>query len=579
MSQARWRGCQALPRRAPTAIRRIVNIATAAFVLLALAGAVPAHASAAHGAIHRIAGVQLRSGVTAFHLQRVRVRAVIGAHVTLASGRRIALRLRRLRAGSHAGVVRLHLPRSARHGRPVLTVRTDRRAPVAPRRLAATAGDGRVRLHWSRARDKHLRGYRILHKGKRVATTRSATTKTITGLANGTPYTVQVVAVDTAGNVSPASEPVSATPGPAPITASAPAPVEAPTRDPSKADPAPVVPNGEVPGPAPAPVVCDRFAATGGSDGAAGTSAAPFATAQHLFDALTPGQTGCLRNGTYHEFELRARHSGTPAAPIVLASAPGERAKIVVDADVYLPAGITDVSFRDLTVTNNPSAGVTQAVMIQDFSDRSVWEGDDISANSVAHCMELGYAGHQTAHDTMIRRNRFHDCGDPAKGNQEHSIYFSQTVGATVTENVFWHAAAYTIHLYPSADRTTVTHNVIVGSGYAGVIFASDQDPGTGRMSDDNTVAYNIITGGSRFGLEVFWGASGQGTGNGAHDNCIAGNAAGAMAPMTGVAVSATATAPVTFVDAGAHDYRLAPGDPCLAVVGFDTAALLASAS
>ena len=104
---------------------------------------------------------------------------------------------------------------------------------------------------------------------------------------------------------------------------------------------------------------------------------------------------------------------------------------------------------------------------------------------------------------------------------------------------------------------------------------ASTSDPGTGRVSDDNTVAYNVITGGARYGLDVFWGASGVGSGNAAHHNCISGNAGGAMPGMPAIAVTDTSTTPVAYVDAAAHDYRLAPGDACLRVVGFDAAAQL----
>ena len=519
------------------AIRRLAHIATATFALLLLAGAPAAHAAGTHDSMHRLPGVRLASGVTVFPLRGLQVDAVVGAHLTFASGRRVRLRLRRLRAGTRAGTVRLHLPRHT--GRVVLTVRVARLA-AAPRNLAANSGAGR----------------------RRATTPADATT--------GRPAASSEPAVPL---VAITASPLTAAPDPAkPATPADPVPDPAPDPTP---DPAPLPVSSEQPGPTPGPVTCDRFAAVGGNDTAAGTSTAPFATAQRLFDALTPGQTGCLRGGVYHQYELRARHAGTPAAPIVLASAPGERATVIVDTDVYLPKGITDVTVRNLDITNNPASGITQAVMIQDFSDRSVWENDDLDGNSISHCMELGWAGNATAHDTMIRRNRFHDCGNPANGNQEHAVYISQTVGATITENVFWNTAAYAIHLYPSADRTTVTHNVIVGSGYAGVIFASDQSPGTGRVSDDNEVAYNVITGGRRYGLEVFWGASGQGTGNRAHDNCIAGNAAGAMAPMPGIALSGNVTRAVGYVDAAAHDYRLAAGDACLGVVGFDTAALL----
>ena len=73
-------------------------------------------------------------------------------------------------------------------------------------------------------------------------------------------------------------------------------------------------------GPAAATVTCDRVAAAGGSDAAAGTVGAPFATASKLVASLTGGQTGCLRAGTYSgDISLRT-------AGITLSSYPGETA-------------------------------------------------------------------------------------------------------------------------------------------------------------------------------------------------------------------------------------------------------------
>ena len=101
--------------------------------LAALAAAAPASA-----AVHRVPGTALASGATRFDLGGIPVRAVVRAHVTLASGRHVALRLRRLRAGTRTGVVRLRLPRA---GRALLVLRVDRRPPAAPRRAArATCG-------------------------------------------------------------------------------------------------------------------------------------------------------------------------------------------------------------------------------------------------------------------------------------------------------------------------------------------------------------------------------------------------------------------------------------------------------
>src|SRR5690349_24887022 len=72
--------------------------------------------------------------------------------------------------------------------------------------------------------------------------------------------------------------------------------------------------------------LCNKVAAPNGSDNAAGNEDAPFRTAQVLADSLTPGQTGCLRGGTYSE-DLTIRQGGNAGAPVTIRSFPGERAR------------------------------------------------------------------------------------------------------------------------------------------------------------------------------------------------------------------------------------------------------------
>jgi hypothetical protein len=59
--------------------------------------------------------------------------------------------------------------------------------------------------------------------------------------------------------------------------------------------------SASAPEPARAAPGCTRVAAPAGSDGAAGTVTAPFATFNKLAHSLRPGQVGCLRAGTYRE--------------------------------------------------------------------------------------------------------------------------------------------------------------------------------------------------------------------------------------------------------------------------------------
>jgi hypothetical protein len=103
------------------------------------------------------------------------------------------------------------------------------------------------------------------------------------------------------------------------------------------------------------------------------------------------------------------------------------------------------------------------------------------------------------------------------------------------------------------------------------VIFAGDGSTG----SSDNTVQQNIITNATaQYLLQSSW-AGPVGTGNLASQNCLSQGHLGDIGPQNGFSATANATADPDYLDAADHDYRLAPDSPCLAVVGYDTAAKL----
>ncbi|KZE76199.1 hypothetical protein AV654_23870 [Paenibacillus elgii] len=96
----------------------------------------------------------------------------------------------------------------------------DRTPPAVPTGLTATAGIGSVELSWSAVRDKDLARYGVYMSDNGgqawdrpvyVNPTVSGVTYTVTGLTYGKEYTFAVTALDTSGNESEKSLPVSAT--------------------------------------------------------------------------------------------------------------------------------------------------------------------------------------------------------------------------------------------------------------------------------------------------------------------------------------------------------------------------------
>jgi hypothetical protein len=324
--------------------------------------------------------------------------------------------------------------------------------------------------------------------------------------------------------------------------------------------------NSAAPTTAPPPKLCSKFAATNGSDSNRGTWKRPFQTPQRLVNSLRPGETGCLREGTYEARTtvLRFRRAGRPDAPITVRSTPGERAKLI--GVVYVPHGVDNVriSFLDLDVYN-----YAQESGLAIYADDVRVENNTITNRSTDQCIMLGnHNGGGEARRTLVRRNYMYDCGDPAQGNQEHAIYFGNSDGAVIVDNVIVNSAAYAIHLYPDARHALIAHNVIDRTGSGGVTFSGDDD----LASVDNVVEYNVITRSARSDIRSHW-AGPVGTGNVARFNCVWEAAEGEIANTGGFDNHSNVVADPLYRDPDEGDYRLQPGSPCLRVVGYDTAA------
>jgi chitodextrinase len=87
----------------------------------------------------------------------------------------------------------------------------DTTPPIVPKNLVATAGDTLVTLRWDKNSETDFSSYNVFMDGKKIKNT-AKNEETITGLTNGKSYVFQVSAIDTVGNESSLSNPVSAAP-------------------------------------------------------------------------------------------------------------------------------------------------------------------------------------------------------------------------------------------------------------------------------------------------------------------------------------------------------------------------------
>lgn len=293
-------------------------------------------------------------------------------------------------------------------------------------------------------------------------------------------------------------------------------------------------------------------------------------TAQALLASLSPGQVGCLRGGTYTASGLYVLDFS--ASNVTIMSYPGEKAVLVGVIVVRSGASASRLAGVAIEGTGG-STGQKNTIQILAASDFVIEDSDITNAWRGRSCLIIGNGAAEVAVRPVIRRNRFHECGNPANGNLDHAIYAADVVDAKITDNLFWNTAAYAVHLYPNAQRTVVAHNVIDGGSRSvagGVIFAGD----SGAASSGNVVEHNVISYSTRYNIESWWGGP-VGSGNVARSNCVFGGGLGEIGATTGFASQSNLPADPLFLSRAGHDYRLRADSPCLAVVGYDTAARL----
>jgi hypothetical protein len=320
---------------------------------------------------------------------------------------------------------------------------------------------------------------------------------------------------------------------------------------------------------------CDKYASPTGNDLSPGGELAPYRTVKKLVDSLAPGQTGCLRTGTYAGPDNGAAVP-TPlyldAANSTLRSYPGERATVDARLEVTgTGAGVTELTLD--TATLNTTVLPLKLVGSNSALTHSALTGH----GRIGTCLQLGSGGVKPT-GVLVEHNEIYGCGadDGGANKFDHNIYVAWAQDAIIRWNVLRdNPGGWGVHLYPDADGTLVEHNVI-DSDHGGVVFAGD---GSGAKSDDNEVRYNSLTypdpgGGSpRYNLEGSWSGGPLGSGNSAHHNCVhsagAGSPSGIQNPPSGF----TARDNVVLtagpdVDRAADDYHAWANNPCALPVG-----------
>jgi parallel beta-helix repeat protein len=303
---------------------------------------------------------------------------------------------------------------------------------------------------------------------------------------------------------------------------------------------------------------CDRVAAPTGSDLASGTEADPLRTAQGLLDSLQPGQTGCLMAGTFSENEqIRVWTPG-----VTLTSYPGQEATL--RGQVRVEATADDAVIAGLTLDGR---NAQNRLGPRIYADRVVLRNNDISNGHTTICVHVGSKSLEqpaTPAGVVIDGNRIHDCGELPATNLDHGIYVAAARDTVIRNNWIYDNADRGIQLYPDADGSTITGNVIDGNGQ-GIIFGSDAT----QSPDDNVIEGNVISNSTiRHNVESHTQGAPHGHGNVVRRNCIYGGArddgdGGIESPQEGFTATHNLVADPKYVDRSAKNFAFAPDSPC----------------
>ena len=302
---------------------------------------------------------------------------------------------------------------------------------------------------------------------------------------------------------------------------------------------------------------CDLYASAIGSDSAPGSRSRPVQTAQRLVSALDSGQTGCFRGGTYSFSRLELTKPSLTLAPY-------DNEAVTLEGELKVLPGGAGSTIQGLLLDGR---GGDSPIGPRIYADNVTLRGNEITNGHTSICVSVSrYFSDPPPRGVVIERNRIHDCGELPSINKNHGIYLSEARDTVVRDNWIYDNTDRGIQLYPDADGSTITGNVIDSNG-DGILFG-----GVGPyVSSNNVVTGNVITNSS-----LGWNAYAHTPDLSAEGNVLRGNCLWAEDSEPGFdsdggvepnpedfTAKANWVVDPLYADRDAHDYALSPESEC----------------